>query len=186
MPVQIQLTAKDYRRAYRAHVGWVYFFFPAMGSLLILGGICHSWIEMSAVNGIGLIALGVFAISLLPLVLYQQFKSNKKLTIPFNITPSLEGIEMTADYGNSLTRWKAYVQFVENKELFLLYPQPALFLVYPKRFFSPEQLEEFGRLVRTNVLPKKRSLNTIRTLVIWIVIIISIWVLYQVLQSQGR
>src|SRR5260370_11687287 len=98
MPVQIQLSAKDDRRAYRAHVGWVYFFFPAMGSLLILGGICHSWIEMSAVNGIGLIALGVFAISLLPLVLYQQFKSNKKLTIPFNITPSLEGIEMTSDY----------------------------------------------------------------------------------------
>jgi len=189
MPVQIQLTAKDYRRALRAHLGWKYFFFYGMGALAIALGVCHSWIRIDAVYGICMIGLGIGAISFTPLIQYQCFKSNRKLTTPWSMTASSEGIETSSEYGNAFTRWTAFVRFVENKELILLYTQPLLFYTFPKRFFLAEQLEEFERLVRTHIspiAPKNQIMNLIRVVVVWMIVIVAIWVLYQVLRSSGR
>jgi hypothetical protein len=187
MPVQIQLTLKDYLRAYRLHMRWSYFFFPVVGSCLILGGICQLWIGMGAANGVAAMALGALFVAAFPILLRRQFRCNKKLILPFQVTPTSEGIEMTAEYGNSLTRWNAFVKSAENKDFFLLYPQPALFLVFPKRFFSSEQLEEFGRLMRANVEPKTgQGRMVIKLIVVWTLILIGIIVLYQVIKSPGQ
>jgi hypothetical protein len=187
MPVKIQLTLKDYLRAYRAHAGWSYFFLPAWGSMAILAGIFHSSILMSTAHGIVLIAVGVFLISLLPMVLRRHFKCNKKLVIPYNVTASSEGIELAAEYGNSFTRWQAFVQFAETNDVFLLYPQPRLYQMFPKRFFSPEQLEEFNRLVRAHVAPKKgEGKKIVWLLVFWGAILIAAIVSYQFMKRSGQ
>jgi hypothetical protein len=128
MQIQIQLTLKDYLQAFRAHMGLGYFFFPAAGVLLITFGIFHSWIKMPVEYAIGSAALGAFITISLPIGLRRQFKRNKKLSYPFSMTFSSEGIESVSEYGDSRTKWSAFVHFVESNKMFLLYPQPNYFL----------------------------------------------------------
>lgn len=187
MPVQIQLTLKDYLRAYRAHAGSVCFFLPILGSTFLIAGIWRLWIESEIFSPLMSIAFGVFCIVAVPVSVRRNFKANKKLVIPYNVTASSEGLELASEYGNSLTRWQAFVQFAETNDVFLLYTQPRLYHMFPKRFFSPEQLEEFGHLVRAHVAPKKsEGKKIVWLLVFWGAILIAAIVSYQFMKRSGQ
>ncbi len=186
MQIQIQLTLKDYLQAYRAHMGPGYFFFPVAGVLAMILGIFYSWVKLPATYAIVSIPIGALVAVFFPIALRRHFKSNKKLSRPFSVTFSGDGIETVSEYGDSRIKWSAFLHFVENNKVFLLYSQPNYFLVFPKRFFSPELLNEFGQLVHSNLTPKKRARNIIRTVLVWVVLIIAIVVLYQVIKSSGR
>jgi hypothetical protein len=154
-PVQIQLTLKDVRRAQRTNMGLGYFLFPVMGSMTILTAIFLFWIQMSTAIGIGLVAAGAFLVFIVPIWSRQQFKANKNLAQPFVIEASGEGIAINSEHGQSFTKWSAFLGFKESEEAFLLYLQPQLYWLFPKRFFSPEQLQELGDLVCAQVTRKK-------------------------------
>jgi hypothetical protein len=183
MSIQIQLTLKDYLRAYRAHMGWNYFSFPILGSVFIIAGVCElSLFGRSVASGLAAIGFGVFCLVALPIGLRRNFKANKKISIPFSVTASGEGIELTSEHGNSFTRWQAYIQFAETDDVLLLYPQRLLYNVYPKRFFAPEQLEEFSRLVHANVAPKKgEGRRFILIVAVWVFILLAIVVSYEIM-----
>jgi hypothetical protein len=42
--------------------------------------------------------------------------------------------------GDSRTKWSALEDWQESKSLFLLYPQPRMFFIVPKRVMQPDQI----------------------------------------------
>jgi hypothetical protein len=55
---------------------------------------------------------------------------------------------------NSKVDWSAYVNWVEEKATFALFPHPRIFIVIPKRAFDADQLVEFRELLHRKVKQK--------------------------------
>jgi len=61
------------------------------------------------------------------------------------------GLYLEGEDGNSYTKWLAFVKYQETPNLFLLYVGTRSLHAIPKRAFSPEQLEEFRRIIRIRI-----------------------------------
>jgi len=71
------------------------------------------------------------------------------------IEPSDAGLHIQSAHADSKVAWSAYVAWGENKTVFVILPQPRIYVPIPKRAFSAEQLSEFREILRRNILPKK-------------------------------
>ena len=72
--------------------------------------------------------------------LYGQFKG---ISEPTEISWSAEFVEARGPNGQGKRKWRDYVRFKENDEVFLLYITDQLWEAFPKRCFNSAQLEEF-------------------------------------------
>ena len=79
--------------------------------------------------------------------LYGQFKG---ISEPYEMSWNADYLESRNANGQGKRKWKDYVRFKENEDVFLLYITDQLWEAIPKRCFeSASQLEEFRQLAST-------------------------------------
>jgi hypothetical protein len=85
----------------------------------------------------------------------RQYRNTPTAHGPMTIEPSDAGLHIQSAHADSKVAWSAYVAWGENKTVFVILPQPRIYVPIPKRAFSAEQLSEFREILRRNILPKK-------------------------------
>jgi hypothetical protein len=100
----------------------------------------------------------VFAGLLLLMVLLRsgmfyrmQFNRTKALHQPIHFEAGDGGVVYRTSRGESTTKWEGIEKWRESKGNFLLYVQPRLFFVVPKRVLDVEQIAEFRELLKSRI-----------------------------------
>ncbi len=70
------------------------------------------------------------------------------------IEASDAGLAVHSAYGESKVSWSAYMAWAEVKSVFVILPQPRIYVPIPERAFTAEQLNEFRELLRRNIEPQ--------------------------------
>jgi hypothetical protein len=70
------------------------------------------------------------------------------------MTVSGSEIHFRSQHFDSHIAWSMFISWTEGKSLFLLFPQPHLYAIIPKRAFSKDQLAEFREILRRNIASK--------------------------------
>jgi hypothetical protein len=65
-----------------------------------------------------------------------------------------EGITSSTEVARSEMKWTVFIRWYEGKKAFLLYTQPRLFHIYPKRAFGPGEVDEFRALLQRRIPAK--------------------------------
>lgn len=68
---------------------------------------------------------------------------------------SNESFSVVSTRGRTQDDWTSFRKFSETDRLFMLFMDPPLCTVIPKRAFTPDQLEEFRTLLREKIGPAK-------------------------------
>jgi len=85
-------------------------------------------------------------------VLYRmQLNRTKALHQPIHFEAGDGGVIYRTSKGESTTRWEGFEEWRESKGSFLLYVQPRLFFVVPKRVLNVEQVAAFRELLRSHL-----------------------------------
>lgn len=84
----------------------------------------------------------------------SQFRGSPSANTPITLTATDEGLHFRSQQTDSRVNWSAYVNWVEEKTIFALFPNPRVFIVIPKRAFGADQLSEFRELLRRKVKQK--------------------------------
>lgn len=61
---------------------------------------------------------------------------------------------MRSEHYDSQVKWSTYIGWSEGKSVFVLLPQPRIYIPIPKRAFSEQQLAEFREILRRNIAAK--------------------------------
>ncbi len=61
------------------------------------------------------------------------------------------GLTVHTAHADSKASWSAYVAWAETKSVFVILPQPRIYVPIPKRAFTPEQLVEFRELLGRHI-----------------------------------
>jgi hypothetical protein len=81
----------------------------------------------------------------------RQFKNNPTAQSTIIMNASEEGLEVQTVHATSKVAWSAYVAWGESKSVFVIMPQPRIYLPIPKRAFREEQVGEFREMLRRNI-----------------------------------
>lgn len=102
------------------------------------------------------VIVGVLLGVLRPLLLRQLVNKTGDLTRYRGATSvfSDEGVDIQSPVASAAMRWPAYVAFAETKNLFLLYQNPRVFNMFPKRGFVATDIESVRSLLRSK-LPQR-------------------------------
>jgi hypothetical protein len=84
----------------------------------------------------------------------RQFRGSPSAQSRMTIDASDAGLAVHSAYGESQVSWSAYIAWAEAKSIFVILPQPRIYVPIPKRAFTAEQLNEFRELLRRNVKPQ--------------------------------
>jgi len=159
-----QLTAEDYRhgmvvwRTRNALRRWSYrlnfFLVPALFAagviLLVWGPHLEPWYLPSILIFIGVLwALSVVVAPRLQARL--QFRRMPTAQVPITIDASDSGLHIKSAHATSEVAWSAYMAWGEGKSVFIVMPQPRIYVPIPKRAFNEEQLAEFREILRRNI-----------------------------------
>jgi hypothetical protein len=85
----------------------------------------------------------------------RQFRNTPSAQSPVTLDISEAGMETQSVHGASKASWSTYVAWAEAKSLFVILPQPRIYIPIPKRAFSEEQIVEFREILRRNIVRKK-------------------------------
>jgi YcxB-like protein len=83
----------------------------------------------------------------------RQFKNNPMAQSPITLDASEQGLEFHNAHADSRVAWSAYVAWGEVKSVFIIMPQPRMYIAIPKRAFAGEQVDEFREMLRRNIKP---------------------------------
>ncbi len=94
----------------------------------------------------------------------RQFRGSPSAQSPMTIDASDAGLAVHSAYGESQVSWSAYIAWAEAKSIFVILPQPRIYVPIPKRAFTAEQLNEFRELLRRNIKSQltKQNLRRLR------------------------
>jgi hypothetical protein len=81
----------------------------------------------------------------------HQFRNAPSAQSPINLDISETGLEVHSAHGDSKVSWAAYVAWSERKSVFIILPQPRIYVPIPKRAFTEQQLTEFREVLQRNV-----------------------------------
>ena len=146
MRVAYKLSENDLLEAQSKHGGvwskaiWVW------GLILILAGLGSIATKQYA-SAVLPILLGVFFLFGLGLRVRRSFRQDNRLQEQFEVVISQSGIDVSSPTRSSKYAWSAFTRFVESKNLFLVYQAPKVFNVFPKRAFTPGDVESFRSLL---------------------------------------
>ena len=70
----------------------------------------------------------------------RQFRKIRALHAPLQVTLTDSEIVYTSENGQSKTNWGAIERWQESKGSFMLFTQPRVFFIVPKRVMQPEQI----------------------------------------------
>jgi YcxB-like protein len=164
MRITFQLTAEDYYQgllAWRNLKAWrrwllrcAYFLMsltiPA-GVLLAFVRPDHHTIKISTAI-LGFAALWFTYMCAAPRFSgWRQFRGSPSAQSPMTLEASDAGLAVHTAYGDSKVSWSAYTAWAEAKSLFVILPQPRIYVPIPKRAFSSEELVEFREILRRNI-----------------------------------
>jgi YcxB-like protein len=165
MILHFQFTLDDYRNAFRAHyqkgasalTRWTMKLILVIGVIFFLFGILLLLTGQRAPNVVLYpLLLGAFWTWIglgktYQLAAKKQFTKNPVLREPRSIELNDEGVTTDAGIASSQVSWKAYLRYVESKDTFLLYTNPACFIIVPKRVLQPEQVNELRQLFQAHI-----------------------------------
>jgi hypothetical protein len=86
----------------------------------------------------------------------RQFRNTPSAQNPMTIDASDSGLEIHSVHSDSKVAWSAYMAWGEDKAVFVILPQPRIYVPIPKRAFTAEQQNEFRELLRRNIKPKSK------------------------------
>jgi hypothetical protein len=81
----------------------------------------------------------------------MQFNRTKALHEPIHFEAGDGGVVFRTKRGESSMKWEGVEKWRESKSSFLLYTQPRLFFVIPKRALDVEQAAALRELLRGRV-----------------------------------
>jgi len=81
----------------------------------------------------------------------RQFRGMPTAQSPITMAISDAGIAVHTLHADSKVAWSAYVGWGESKSVFVIMPQPRIYIAIPKRAFTDEQLGEFREMLRRNI-----------------------------------
>jgi hypothetical protein len=164
MEVTFQLTQEDYRhglRAWQVRSAWRRWNYRLslifMIALLVVGLILAIWNATFYEKSMSwfLIALPVvwlFGVWVSPRIQARiQFRRMPSAHSLTTLAISDAGMHMHSDHYDSQIKWPTYIGWSEGKSVFVLFPQPRIYVPIPKRAFSDEQVNEFREILRRNV-----------------------------------
>ena len=84
----------------------------------------------------------------------RQFTGTPSAQSPMTVDASYNGLEIQTAHASSRVSWSAYVAWAEGKSVFVVLPQPRIYIPIPKRAFSGDQVDKFREILRRNVRSK--------------------------------
>jgi hypothetical protein len=166
--VSYQLTPEDYRRgciAWRKLYRWRRWLYPfayfmmalTVPTAIMLAIFDHSVQTLKVSGAILLFAALWFSFMLLAprYSARRQFRGSPSAQSPMTLGMSDAGLEIHSVHSDSKASWSAFVDWAETKSLFVILPQPRIYIPIPKRAFSEEQIVEFREILRRNIVRKK-------------------------------
>jgi YcxB-like protein len=160
---EFQLTQDDYVEAQLSHYGKLgkMIFVPGMvvlGAALVVtlaialtdpattSQLAPSWIFLAA------LFLAVILLRSGPGMLHRmQFNRLRALHEPIRFEAGEGGIVYNTGKSESTTKWEAFEKWKESKGSFLLYVQPRLYFLVPKRVLDGAQVDAFRELLKSRV-----------------------------------
>jgi hypothetical protein len=85
----------------------------------------------------------------------RQFRGSPTAQSPMTLGITDAGLEIHSAHSDSKVAWSAFVAWAESKSLFVILPQPRIYIPIPKRAFTEEQVSEFREILRRNIVPRK-------------------------------
>jgi hypothetical protein len=85
---------------------------------------------------------------------WRQFRGSPSAQSPMTIELSDAGLAVHSAHGESKVSWSAYITWGETKTVFVILPQPQIYIPIPKRAFREEQASEFREMLRRNINKK--------------------------------
>jgi hypothetical protein len=86
----------------------------------------------------------------------RQFRGSPSAQSPMTVDASDVGLAVHSAYGESKVSWSAYMAWAEAKSVFVILPQPRIYVPIPKRAFTSEQLAEFRELLSRNIRARNK------------------------------
>ena len=81
----------------------------------------------------------------------RQFSGSPSAQSPMMVEASDVGLVVQTAHGSSNVAWSAYIAWAEGKSVFVVLPQPRIYIPIPKRALTNQQLDEFREMLRRNV-----------------------------------
>ena len=82
---------------------------------------------------------------------WLQFRKMPTAHVPVTMDFSDSGVHIRSVHTDSQVAWSAYVAWGEYKSVFVILPQPRIYVPIPKRAFTNEQVTEFREMLRRNI-----------------------------------
>jgi hypothetical protein len=73
---------------------------------------------------------------------------------PITLDVLEDGLKFHSPHADSRLAWSAYVAWGEAKSVFIIMPQPRVYVTIPKRAFTGEQLTEFREMLQRSIVTK--------------------------------
>lgn len=167
MQVTYQLTADDFyhgyvawrdRRKWRRWLRRTAYFVVAAVILLSLLTFALDRTTSTIPTALGGVSFGAiwFALMLLAPKFFsrRQFRNSPTAQSPITLDVSERGLEFHNIHSESKAAWSAYVAWGEAKSVFIIMPQPRLYITIPKRAFNEGQLVEYREILKRNISNK--------------------------------
>jgi YcxB-like protein len=167
MDVNYQLTVDDFRRAIQAYrtrtplLRWTVRFGVGLTVLVLATGLILLVLAPHSAAFRNLIPLYIF-FTLWTILFWaspyrsarSQFRGSPSAKAPITLDVTDARLHFRSQHTDSTIAWSAYIKWLEEREIFALFPNPKLFIVIPKRAFTAEQTNEFRELLRQHVKPQ--------------------------------
>lgn len=151
-------NSDDWTKAYKTYSGrgrrrFLNLLYAAVGTLMLLFGfVVATTAKNHLSDGLPLFLLGIFwfymAHGMWLNLGRRMFKGRPELQQQFAVSVDDNRVVFVGPISCSEWSWPAFVGFVEGKSNFLLLLSPFAFVVFPKRIFSSQQVEQFRELLR--------------------------------------
>ncbi len=168
MKINGQLTLEDYLQAQYLHMrpgrlaAAVLYILLGLVVLGILGSLYPSIAAGDPIQS--MIFILPFLVIILFIVLYYYvlfprrvqriYEQQKEMSASFEHEITPEGLASSNQYGYANRPWGNFRKWRENNDLFLLYLSDLQFIVLPKRFCTPEQLQAIRERLQANKIPE--------------------------------
>jgi hypothetical protein len=167
MQFTFQLNANDYHdgliawRNVRSWRRWIILAVYPLAAIAILISLVKIFRDLSSSNlamlasVVGFLAVWSAMMWAAPrLSAWRQFRRTPSAHNPMTIDASDSGLQIHSVHTDSKVAWSAYMAWGEYKTVFVILPQPRIYVPIPKRAFTAEEESEFRELLRRNVKPQ--------------------------------
>lgn len=108
----------------------------------------------------------------------RQFRATRPEARHIRFRFDAEGFDVETRDSRSSFNFRALYGFVEGDHAFLLYTHSNIAQIFPKRAFSPDELDRVRAWLQAGVTPFKRKNPLVRLVVLWALLIVMFLVIW--------